>query len=138
MTRCFFIINALLLILLSGCSKSDSPRLDLIGGWQPGLMGGWRLMKVVYVRGVTPTTIDYSHEMRVLQLRPDSSYIRQDLGTLTESGTYSIAVLRAGNLSDTMISFSSGNNNVYKRVLRMDGLQLYLDGVDAYEVYQKQ
>lgn len=76
--------------------------------------------------------------MRVLQLRSDSSYTKKDLETLTESGAYNIAVLHTGNLSDTMISFNPASNDEYKRVLRMNGLQLYLKGVDDYEVYEKQ
>jgi len=133
MVKNLFVIGVLLLILLQACSKSHLP--------QPGLMGQWRLMKVVTTIGITPTIIDYSNETQVLQLQPDSSYKKMNAGTLTESGVYHIAVYPTGSVPDTAISFHPGGSSSYDsytRVLHLDGLQLYLKGVDTYQLYQKQ
>ena len=131
MARSCFIMGALLLILLlPACSKSHSP--------QPSVTGQWRLVQVVNMIGYNPTTIDSSNEIVTLQLGLDSSYTKTNAGILTETGTYSIAFLPSRSVADTMISFRPVNNNTYNRVLRLNGLQLSLHGVDAYEVYHRQ
>ena len=128
MARPFF-TGALLLILLQACSKSHSPK--------PGLMGQWRLIKVVNTLNMNPGTIGYDQETLVLQLKPDSTYMKTNAGALAESGTFSI-VFNSRSVSDTTISFSPSNNDPYTRVAEISGLELHLRDVDSYEVYHKQ
>jgi len=128
MVKSLLPIGLLLLILLPGCSKTHSP--------QPGLIGQWRFESVVSV--IPQTATDYAIG-EVLELRPDSTYKIIFLQSLVESGTFSTSVYNAGTTPTSFITFKpAGNNNIYRRVMQLDGLKLYLKGVDITEVYQKQ
>lgn len=125
-----FIIGSLLLMLLPACSKSHSP--------QPGLIGQWRLTKSVNSIGIVWSEKDYDPIERLLQLRPDSTYVILDHLVPIESGGYNISLLTGGNLLETMISFRPRNRVVYQRLVQLNGLQLYLNFLDGYDLYEKQ
>jgi hypothetical protein len=88
--------------------------------------------------GIAPDTKDYSHEMRLLQLRPDSSYAKVVQGTFTQSGSYSISTRTAVNGLDTLISFKHANNQEDKCLFSLHGQQMYLNTGGGIETYQKQ
>jgi len=130
MSRPFFIIGCLLLMLLPACSKSHSP--------QPGLIGQWRLTRSVNTIGIVWSEKNYDPLVRLLQLLPDSTYIVLDHLVPIESGSYNISLLTGGNLLETMISFRPRNSVVYQRLMRLNGSQLYLNFSYGYDLYEKQ
>jgi len=135
MYRLFFILSCLLLglllmSLLQGCSKSHSPK--------PGFIGQWWLMSTDHAYGLGGvSTTDYSPGSHVLQLQPDSSYTKKIGGSISESGRYRIIFYNVNNIRDTVISFTATSGNSYNNMVRTNGLQMILGGVDNFDLYRK-
>jgi len=89
--------------------------------------------------GIVSTGIqDYSHEMRLLQLRPDSSYTKTVPGGFTEFGSYSLSTRNMPSSVETIISFRSSAGKEYGAILYQQGLKLNLHLAGAVESYVKQ
>jgi hypothetical protein len=88
--------------------------------------------------GVVADMRDYSNEVWLLQLRPDSSYERTVPGGFNESGSYSISTRNESRVLDTIISFRRPNNREDKQLLSLRGREMYLNGMGGIQTYQKQ
>lgn len=94
-------------------------------------------MKFVGI-GIVADMRDYSNEVWLLQLRPDSSYARWVQQGFTESGSFSISTRNESGVLDTIISFRRPNNREDRQFLSLHGRQMYLNGVGGIQTYQKQ
>jgi len=115
MKRTFF-ITGMMLALLTACSRSNN-------SVPPGLIGNWKLTRAGGCGIVGP--LPYTGLPRILTLQADNKYSRSYLGSLTESGRYSLSRRYARSQLDTLVTFAN-NDTSYQRFLKTSGTELVL------------